>query len=564
MRNGVAVGGQAITNGNRVEGPLVWIDATPWPDVAVVELVETGPLAERHVVLRPPAEWNGDVPARGSVAEPLWYDDGSTRWRLLVDGSVQSERRRTAAGVEETRWVVRDAWAQRLDDPAGCAWSERDGRLVAEAQPRLGVSNDRNRSATRHPVHAASVFVPTATGGEAWCVADALAFLAASLRLSISWKTVAPQLDNMPLTGHVELGGSIRDALTPLLEAHGLHLRLAFAGDSPGGRSLEVIRRDTARRVHIAGLASGQPNVVEADARHDPKPATQWTARGGVNEVESTFMLVEGWDAALESAADTQYDRTLSTDFPAYRDVFRTWVLNEDGRYSGEPFSRGPAPDLAALFENPFWSPQPLRLLDTLSFDSSGQVQSPRVEIRFDGGGAWVPYPGRFVVLSDRAGVWLEDDALPDGWIAANRNGTARVRVTATLRDPQPLSHRRWDGNALRDRTRRRIVEAGEGLARRRVDPGSVLHGSPSGSMEVDDRNALAIWLDAWIDRQRDEAEGSRLRLRLPGPAMTTLCAGDRLRIETATDRFASRHVAEVRHAFPAASEPGTTIRLGR
>ncbi|MFW5682005.1 MAG: hypothetical protein ACOC1G_03280 [Phycisphaeraceae bacterium] len=536
----------------------------PWPDVAVVEMVEIGPLAERSVVLRPPVDFSGEVPARGHVAEPVWYEDGSTRWRLLAEGSVQPERRRTAAGVDETCWVIRDAWAQRLDEPALSAWSERDGRLVAEAQPRLGVSNDRNRSATRHHVHGASVYVPTATDGEAWCVAEALAFLAASLRLPIAWQPVARQLDNTPLTGNVDLGGTIRDALTPLLEAHGLALRLAFAGDLPRGRYLEVMTRDTARRVDIPRLASGQPNVLETDERNEPKPATQWTARGGVNEVESTFPLVGGWDPALESAADTQYDRTLSTDFPAYRDVFRTWVPNEDGRYSGEPFSRGPAPDLAALLENPFWSPQPLRLLDTLSLDVSGQVQPPRVEISFGSGGAWVPYPGHFVVLADRAGVRLEDDALPDGWIAANRSGAARLRVTATLRDPQPLSHRRWDGNALRDRTRSRSVEAGKGFARSRVDPASVLHGSPLGSRECDDRNALAMWLDAWIDRQRHETEGSRLRLRLPGPALTTLRAGDRVRIETATDRFASRRVVEVRLAFTAASNPGTTIRFGR
>ena len=561
MQHGVAVGGRPIANAFPEPGPLVWDAGTPRPEVAVVEMVEIGPLAERSVVLRPPAGGSLEAPAQASVAEGVWYDDGSTRWRLLAAGAVQHDRRATAAGLCEGRWMLRDAWTQRLDDPAAIAWSKRDGRLVPAGLPRLDVASAANRSATRHAVRGASVHVPTATGGERWRVADAMELLAAALLLPITWKSVAREIADTPLTRAVDLRGTIRQALTALLEPHGLALRIDFPGDAPNTRRLEVVSDRTARRVDIPRLVSGQPAVVRFEQRGDANPATRWTARGGVNEVESTFTLVGGWDPALETADDAQYDRSQSEDFPAYRDVFRTWVLNEDGRYSGAPYLRGAMPDLAALFENPYGSPRPLRFRDTLSLDASGQAQPPRVEISFDSGAAWTPYPGRVAVLESRAGVWLEDDALPAGWIASVRDGSARLRVTATLRDPQPLSHRRWDGNALRQGVIHRSVAAGEGFERRRVAPQSVLHGSAHGAVEADDRDTLAMWLDRWIDRQRRDG-GSRLRVRLAGAGFTTLRTADRLRLDADGRRNAERSIVEIRHAFPAASEPGTSLTL--
>lgn len=559
MIHGVAIGGAANAAAFPASGPMLWVGESPWPEVAVLELNETGPLAERTLVMRPPANKSAKPPDRASAAKAVAYDDGAVRWRLLAEGTVHLERDRSKAGAVEHTWRLRDAWTSRLDEPAGSAWSERYGRLVPVALPRLDHASRGNRSTGRHDVNGSSVYVPTAVGGERWRPRDAIEFLAASLHLPIVWDDAARELDVAALPQTVDMTGSLREALKPLLEAHGLALRVEFPGDDASHRRLHVVSVDTARRVVVPAAASGKPAVVESDQRGDADPATLWIARGGINEVESTFPLVGGWDPALESAGDAQYDRTQSTDFPTHRNVFRTWVLNEDGRYSEAPYHRGPAPDTAELFDNPDASPQPLRFRGTLSLDAAGQTQPPLVEITLDSGATWSPYPGRAVVLEERAGVFLDDDTLPAGWIAAVRDGSGQLRVTATLRDPRALCHRRWDGNALRGSTQQRSVEAGRAFQRRRVDPSSVLHGAANGSLEADHRNALAMWLDRWIERKRAEA-GSSCRMRLAVPGWTALHTADRLRLESR--RASDRRIRAIRHAFAIADEPGVWITL--
>lgn len=225
MQHGVAGGGRSIANAFSEPGSQVWVAGTPRPEVAFVEMVKAGPFAKRSVVRRSPAEGSVEASAQASVAEGVFYDDGSTRWRLLADGVMQHDRRATAAGLRASRWMIRHAWTLRLD----------------------------------------------------------------------------------------------------------------FPGDAPTARWVEVVSDQTARRVHLPRLVSGQPAVVRLEQRGNANPATRWTA-WGVNKVESTFTLVGGWDPTLETADDVQYERSQSDDLPAYRDVLRAWVLNEDGRYSGAPF----------------------------------------------------------------------------------------------------------------------------------------------------------------------------------------------------------------------------------
>jgi hypothetical protein len=190
--------------------------------------------------------------------------------------------------------------------------------------------------------------------------------------------------------------------------------------------------------------------------------------------VESTFALVGGWDAADEALADGEYSKSGSSDFEAVANVFRLWVLNEDGAFTAEPFDRGPAFDLTTLFDDGrAIEPQPLRFGHALSQDAAGRSVGVVVEMSIDGGASWSRYPGTASVLSDRAGVYLADDALPAGFLAAVRGGVGKIRVTATLRNPLPLQSVRWRGNPFTGAFRTQRLKLGDAFGWRRVLPGS-------------------------------------------------------------------------------------------
>ena len=99
----------------------------------------------------------------------------------------------------------------------------------------------------------------------------------------------------------------------------------------------------------------------------------RYVARGDRKIYESTFDLVAGWDAALESYDPDGFSPGLNPDFVAVRDVFRKWVLNEAGGYTAAPYSRSDPPDLSALFEGSSYVRRPRRLLPCLSRDSLGR-----------------------------------------------------------------------------------------------------------------------------------------------------------------------------------------------
>jgi hypothetical protein len=280
---------------------------------------------------------------------------------------------------------------------------------------------------------------------------------------------------------------------------------------------------------------------VRRAAAAAPTPvARAWIARAGGAQVESTFPLVPGWDPALEGESDAAYERG-SAAFATYVNAYRLWALNEDGRFTGPPFSRGPAHDLAALFGEPFVRSRTLRFGSCLTLDDGGARRQPIVEVSLDSGATWSTFAGAAVVQMDRAAVYLDDVVLPPAFLAAAKANAARVRVTATLRSPNPLETLRWQGNPFRGVGEPRVFELGDAFEVRRVSTGSIHHAAVrSGSLVADEIDQLRK-MDAWLmhrqERERlagDEARRGTLELAGLWPLVR---AGDRLRNAGASNR---------------------------
>ncbi|HEX7009115.1 MAG TPA: hypothetical protein VF184_03980, partial [Phycisphaeraceae bacterium] len=355
--------------------------------------------------------------------------------------------------------------------------------------------------------------------------------------LSLSLRLLPRSIAEAGLVDEVDLSRSAGQVLRALLEPYGLLIvrdlwregltLLERRHVRPAGRG---------RPVWARWAQQGQPmsDAERVEAELPVEAAQMWVARGAGKVVESTFELVGGWDPMLEGQADEQYGRATSSDFATYANAYRRWVLNEDGAFTGPPYNRGAAFDLNAFFDQTNIRSQPLRFLDCLTLDDAASPRLPVVEVSTDSGLSWSQYPGKAAVLEHRAGVYLDDDTLPAAFLAAAKNGTAKVRVTASLRSPEPIEARRWRGNAFAGTQPARVFELGEAFAWRQVGAASIhAEAVQAGALEadqVDQRHALNVWLVNRL-RQEDErqtARSARGRITLSG-AWALLRAGDRL-----------------------------------
>jgi hypothetical protein len=275
----------------------------------------------------------------------------------------------------------------------------------------------------------------------------------------------------------------------------------------------------------------------------------KFVAEADAQVVESTFDLMPGWDASDQAGAESEYARSTSSDFDAVANVFRLWVLNEDGAFEGLTF------DLTTFFdEGRAITPRAMRFEQALTRDSAGRSVGTPIEYSLDGGMSWSHWPGVAVVLRDRAGVSLDDDALPAGFLDAVRSGAGRIRITATLRSPLPQHRVRWRGNPFAGAFDERCVDVSDRFAWRRVAPTSkfadqVASGDRSADL-VDDRAAMMTWLAQYAIESA--ATSGRATVSAVGP-MLGLRVGDRL------DQFAGRAI-DVTLVDPASHAPAATL----
>jgi hypothetical protein len=325
-----------------------------------------------------------------------------------------------------------------------------------------------------------------------------------------------------PSRVRLSAGREVGDALESLLDRHGLHIRreLVWAGGTV------TDRRSVVPDAHGRTLTLSERQV--GALRHDGRAChpVQLVARADGAVVESTFVLTGAWPIGEEGLPDQAYAKSSSSDFDAVADVYRRWVLNEDGAFGA------PRHDLTGLFaDGRAVPPVPTPFGPTLTADAFGQSLGVVVEYATDGQ-AWSRYPGRIVVFPDRAGVYLDDDALPGSFLAAAKAGTLTVRVTATVRSPLPLEQVRWVGNPFAGPFARHDVSLGETFTWQRVASASRYHDDVAAGTRAaavsDDRNRMAAWLATQPAHRASDLPGFTLETTCPLPGLRI---GDRINL---------------------------------
>lgn len=438
--------------------PLVFVDGMPRTDLAAVDIERRGPLDERRAELIVDSHAPSLDPSHAvwlrqlagcyvAIVSPVALDGGTSRLRVEVSGRIDR--------IDDDMFSVVDDWSAQLDAP----------------NPAIGRS------------------------------ASTLANLFASdgpfASISLSTELLAPAVTCAATPPSVFSAATVRSALDNLCETFGLTVDREAHWVGSGTSETRYLRSiGRARRLSLALPNEANPvgSVAQFAADTRPDRPTKFIARADPAIVESTFMLIPGWGDAYENLSDDEYDRAVSSDFQAVANVFRLWVLNEDGSFDGD------ASDVGALFEvhGPFPS-VPMRLRPSLTQDGNGRSVGVVIERSIDAGLSWSTVTGRVEVLNDRAGVYLDDDTLDAAWLDAVRSGDARIRVTASLAHPLPLESVRWRGNPLHGSFAEHVIDLGETFAYRAVDTASRFReqidtGQRTADV-IDERSAMAQWL---------------------------------------------------------------------
>jgi len=227
---------------------------------------------------------------------------------------------------------------------------------------------------------------------------------------------------------------------------------------------------------------------------------------------ESTFALIAGWDDSLATYDPDDFSPSANPDFATIRDVFRKWVLNEDGRYSRSPYGREDSPDLSAIFEDESYVRRPRRFLECLSRDALGRSLGVYAEVSLDGGTSWQRLAITARVLPGECGLYLTDDPLPPRYLAAVMRGQVRMRVTASIESDSRLRAEHADAEAEELPGRTRHILAPGGYRYRRVAPSSRFYGSGDAD-EVDDGARLQDLVDAAFEADRHVRAPARIHV---------------------------------------------------
>ncbi len=473
------VGPLARPRAEWTDAPAVFVDGELEPALAVRSYRATAPLDLRWAeLLWTTATPEPDLVGRAlTVALPLRLSDDSLRWAVLLRGAILAVDEQTRVGRDEQSITVSDAWNRELSR----AFTPPAGATVAQVIDAMNLA--LGLTALPRDVREMRLDAPATTSPHDW--------------------------------------------LAELAEQTGVIVRRRARLQS--GRHLEsrhLIPRHRGAAVRLPAALGDRSTTASRGAR-------LWRAFVRGAEVESTFNMVRGWDPALQGQPDAAYSRTNNPDFAAVANVYRQWVLNEDGSFTGAPYLQGPPFDLTSLWGAAVGiAPRALRFGPCLTLDDTQRRRPAIVEVSLDAGASWAAYDGSHALLSNAAGVYLQDATLPAGFLAAAKASLARVRVTASLRSPQPVEARRWEGNAFAGVVASVELNLRDAFRVARIDAGSIHHARVrSGKLladEADDTAALQAWLLGRMERGQTRPGTSQRSLTLCG-AWPLLQIGDRL-----------------------------------
>lgn len=296
-----------------------------------------------------------------------------------------------------------------------------------------------------------------------------------------------------------------RDVLQAVCDKYGLHFYRQPGTSLQQSPSARLMSDDHARPIRLPRTGDAWTQLKQIHETDEQGP-TLWIAQAAAQQVESTFTLISAWPGDLQDQPDTQYARSTLEDFASVAHVFRRFVLNEDGAFAGTRF------DAAALLEEPLSANQlPLRFHPCLTQDASGRSLGYVIDYSLDSGANWQRYTDAFAMLHDRAGLVIDADVLPSGWIAAARSDTLRLRITATLISPNAQTAERWLGHAFFGKHHVRPIDLRDRFAYRRVAESSQFaEAVTDGSLQAqtqDDRQQLRNWLEQHVRNQDRDAQ---------------------------------------------------------
>ncbi len=279
----------------------------------------------------------------------------------------------------------------------------------------------------------------------AWTVADALGYLMATL---VPDDVAVPSLEELDeLAGTIDLGVldvtgmTAGEAIAKVARRGGLTVRGARCG-----KGIVVYRAGrTGPRRTVRLQATGETfspettNLWRGKLTFSRRPARRGVVViGQKKRYESTFALSKGWDPSLETSRWRDFVRSLSSNWPIVRDVYRKWVLNEHDWYSGQPWGLS-AHDFSDISGDEFNLPVPRPFLPCLSSDPSGRTLGLVVEIRTGPSAPWRRWRGPLWASGCEAAIYLGGDALGGEFFSAAAADQAQARITATIESDTPL-----------------------------------------------------------------------------------------------------------------------------
>jgi len=268
---------------------------------------------------------------------------------------------------------------------------------------------------------------------------------------------------------------------------------------------------------------------------------------GKKKRYESTFTLRKGWDPSLETTRWRDFVRSLSPNWSVLRDVYRKWVLNEHGWYSGPPWNL-PVHDFSEVSAEDFALQVPRPFLPCLSSDPSGRTLGLVVEVRTGSSAPWRRWRGPLWASKCEAAIYLGGDALGGEFFSAAAAGEAQVRVTATIESDRPLKVC-IDGDPG---CGRELIDLSNRAGWDRVDSGSVFFGDDELGPPAE-RDDLAL-LEQWARRHVETRRGSVEATFELGWVDTSYYVGDLVELldgqalELRSGADSQPHVKAVRH----------------
>jgi hypothetical protein len=208
------------------------------------------------------------------------------------------------------------------------------------------------------------------------------------------------------------------------------------------GRTIEL---DCQKKGSLLNIS--RTNIAGVSSRKNFWPLTHKNiGLGDFKIFEATFDLTMGWDSSFESGDYNKYCPSTNPDFYQVRDVFRKWILNEAGDYSGPPYNRGAAYDFSKIFQSKNYVRRRRRFWPMLTTDNQGKSLGYYLQVSYDCGQNWWQYLDAFNILTGECGVWLSGERLGTELWDALLKGGLTFRITASVISDERLRAEVADG----------------------------------------------------------------------------------------------------------------------